>query len=429
MPSASPVLSNPSPPAGSAGNSAVARMATPVRSLTDRSYSVFESLRGGTNPGSPAFFFASTSRIASIPLTSASRSSSVGCGLPAGGICPLRTNSMTSCQRRKSPATSWSRARSAEIQVSPCCFALWQVWQYFFSRRPRLDPDRRRLATSPGMPGRAPPGNQRTEQRFVVRKFTISVSDKGSGPARFRQWPSDDFSSSRCGTGKSPWESLSAGWRQLGPGWAPKWVGGSKERISALSQRRNGNPHLSMMRGCDSRHLVAELATVPCPPPSELWRVPLHSIRRLLPCRSLVICFVRPSRYDGRCSMALLEACVLRFLCDERNSRGGVTRREWLRLGGLAGLGAIAGSSRGAESGTHVPGFGRAKSVLLLFTGGGVSQLEHVRSQAGCSRRDSGGEFRHASDSGRRACPFHGAIPFRLARPLRSLRRHSQHVA
>jgi Protein of unknown function (DUF1501) len=68
---------------------------------------------------------------------------------------------------------------------------------------------------------------------------------------------------------------------------------------------------------------------------------------------------------------------VLRFLCDERNSRGGVTRREWLRLGGLAGVGALtAGSSRAVESGTHCPGFGRAKSVLLLFTGGGVSQLD-----------------------------------------------------
>ena len=68
---------------------------------------------------------------------------------------------------------------------------------------------------------------------------------------------------------------------------------------------------------------------------------------------------------------------MLRFLCDERSSKGGVTRREWLRLGGLSGLGALAaGSSRAAGSGTHFPGFGRAKSVLLLFTGGGVSQLD-----------------------------------------------------
>jgi hypothetical protein len=67
---------------------------------------------------------------------------------------------------------------------------------------------------------------------------------------------------------------------------------------------------------------------------------------------------------------------VLRFLCDERNSRHGVTRREWLRIAGLAGLGAMAGSSRGGESRPHLPGFGRAKSVLLLFTGGGVSQLD-----------------------------------------------------
>ena len=67
---------------------------------------------------------------------------------------------------------------------------------------------------------------------------------------------------------------------------------------------------------------------------------------------------------------------MLRFLCDERNFRGGVTRREWLRLGGLAGLGALAGEPSCADSGTLLPGFGRAKSVLLLFTGGGVSQLD-----------------------------------------------------
>ncbi len=68
---------------------------------------------------------------------------------------------------------------------------------------------------------------------------------------------------------------------------------------------------------------------------------------------------------------------MLRFLCDERNAKGGVTRREWLRLGGFAGLGAFADKpSSAGESGMLLPGFGRAKSVVLLFTGGGVSQLD-----------------------------------------------------
>jgi hypothetical protein len=59
---------------------------------------------------------------------------------------------------------------------------------------------------------------------------------------------------------------------------------------------------------------------------------------------------------------------VLRFLLD---------RREWLRVGGLAGLGLLAGPRRlPAAAPQAPPGFGKAKSVLLVFTGGGQSQLD-----------------------------------------------------
>jgi len=57
------------------------------------------------------------------------------------------------------------------------------------------------------------------------------------------------------------------------------------------------------------------------------------------------------------------------------------TRREFLRLG-VAGLGLPAMSATSAmatpqaASAQHGPGFGQAKSVLIVFTGGGQSQLE-----------------------------------------------------
>lgn len=63
---------------------------------------------------------------------------------------------------------------------------------------------------------------------------------------------------------------------------------------------------------------------------------------------------------------------MLRLLCDERQPTGGWTRREWLRIGGLAGLAALAGSARSAPRDARA----RARSVLLVFTGGGVSQLD-----------------------------------------------------
>jgi hypothetical protein len=62
---------------------------------------------------------------------------------------------------------------------------------------------------------------------------------------------------------------------------------------------------------------------------------------------------------------------MLRFLCAERRGDGHWTRREWLRVGGLAALGALAPSASATA-----PPRQRARSVLLIFTGGGVSQLD-----------------------------------------------------
>src|ERR1019366_6984436 len=61
---------------------------------------------------------------------------------------------------------------------------------------------------------------------------------------------------------------------------------------------------------------------------------------------------------------------MLRFLCDERLPNNRLTRREWLRVCGLAGLGALT------EHASAKPQTARARSVLLVFTGGGVSQLD-----------------------------------------------------
>jgi hypothetical protein len=71
---------------------------------------------------------------------------------------------------------------------------------------------------------------------------------------------------------------------------------------------------------------------------------------------------------------------MLRFVCDEPRSRGWFTRREWLRVCTLAGVGAVSRKQLSPPSASAAPprtqGFGRAKSVILLFTGGGVSQLD-----------------------------------------------------
>jgi Protein of unknown function (DUF1501) len=74
---------------------------------------------------------------------------------------------------------------------------------------------------------------------------------------------------------------------------------------------------------------------------------------------------------------------VIRFINGPGCSNFGaaIRRREWLRIGGLAGLGCIAnpagaGASIGATTQSRPAGFGRAKSVILVYANGGQSQLE-----------------------------------------------------
>jgi hypothetical protein len=67
---------------------------------------------------------------------------------------------------------------------------------------------------------------------------------------------------------------------------------------------------------------------------------------------------------------------VLRFVT-EGPGRGGITRREWLRVGGLAGLGLTATALAARPSGRGgAPGFGRAGSVLVVYASGGQSQID-----------------------------------------------------
>src|SRR4051794_22911614 len=65
---------------------------------------------------------------------------------------------------------------------------------------------------------------------------------------------------------------------------------------------------------------------------------------------------------------------VLRFF-----EGGGLTRREWLRLG-VAGLGLPAllrpRPAPASPAASPSPGFGKARSVLLVYTSGGQSQLD-----------------------------------------------------
>jgi uncharacterized protein (DUF1501 family) len=70
---------------------------------------------------------------------------------------------------------------------------------------------------------------------------------------------------------------------------------------------------------------------------------------------------------------------MLRFLANDRLPSGRLSRREWLRLGAAAGLGLAGGTSvgQGSESKSPpAPGFGRAKSVILVFANGGQSQID-----------------------------------------------------
>lgn len=70
---------------------------------------------------------------------------------------------------------------------------------------------------------------------------------------------------------------------------------------------------------------------------------------------------------------------MLRFLSSSDSRPATLSRREWLRIGGLGSLASMIGTrgAKGSESGgTSVPGFGRARSVLLIYASGGQSQLD-----------------------------------------------------
>ena len=63
-----------------------------------------------------------------------------------------------------------------------------------------------------------------------------------------------------------------------------------------------------------------------------------------------------------------------------RRGASRLTRRAWLRAGSLTGLAALASLARplsaAGSTARGIPGFGRAKSVLLVFASGGQSQID-----------------------------------------------------
>lgn len=73
---------------------------------------------------------------------------------------------------------------------------------------------------------------------------------------------------------------------------------------------------------------------------------------------------------------------MLRFFDQAPDEAAHVSRREWLRLGGLAGVawglpGLNPGRTPAAEPrASAIPGFGRAKSVIVVFASGGQSQID-----------------------------------------------------
>src|SRR5258705_4998803 len=66
---------------------------------------------------------------------------------------------------------------------------------------------------------------------------------------------------------------------------------------------------------------------------------------------------------------------MLRFVQEQRLSSGQLARREWLRLGGLGLLSLAAKSASGEQVAERPPGFGKAKSVILVFCNGGQRPL------------------------------------------------------
>src|SRR4051794_18636085 len=67
---------------------------------------------------------------------------------------------------------------------------------------------------------------------------------------------------------------------------------------------------------------------------------------------------------------------MLRFALDCRLPSGRITRRNWLRLSALGGLTLAGDRATASEVANRLPGFGRAKSVILVFANGGQSQID-----------------------------------------------------
>lgn len=73
---------------------------------------------------------------------------------------------------------------------------------------------------------------------------------------------------------------------------------------------------------------------------------------------------------------------MLRFFTAPQSASNRVSRREWLRIGGLGGLNwALPGlipsrASATEEFGVADLGFGRAKSIIVVFASGGQSQID-----------------------------------------------------
>jgi hypothetical protein len=68
---------------------------------------------------------------------------------------------------------------------------------------------------------------------------------------------------------------------------------------------------------------------------------------------------------------------VIRFVTGPTRPGPALSRREWLRLGGVAGVGGLVPAARAGPS-TRVlpPGWGRARSVIVVYANGGQSQFE-----------------------------------------------------
>lgn len=86
---------------------------------------------------------------------------------------------------------------------------------------------------------------------------------------------------------------------------------------------------------------------------------------------------------------------MLRIVCDQRTRRGRLTRRELLRIGGLGAVSWAASKVRASE-GPRSAGFGRAKSVILVYASGGQSHID-MWDPKPSAPADVRGEFRPIS--------------------------------